>query len=114
MNLRKKLGLPEATKSDIPLIAMANIPIPLDVLIEVIVRQQSQLFGMLGTLTERAEATEGMIAEIMEQSEHLHGDVVELQQHLQAAAQHPVEKMDEEKAVKEILEKVKEKKETVH
>lgn len=96
--LREILGLPkeEPMTSPPPSVMMNNIPIPMDILMEILIRQQNQLFTEIGNLNGRIAAMEAISAGMIEQTDHLHGDVIELQQALQTAAQHPVEKIDAE------------------
>jgi hypothetical protein len=95
MSLRKRLGLPEQTKRDeVPKINMSNVQVPLDLMLEIIVRQQNQLFEAMAGITGRMIAGEEMHAANMEQMDHLHADVIELQQFIHAASQHPADKVE--------------------
>ncbi len=115
MNLRKRLGLPDREKSgDMPKINMSDVQIPIDLLLEIIIRQQNQIFQENSNLNGRIAASEIISAGVLEQMEHLHNDVVELQQHLQSAGQHPVERVDEESEREQAQEKAQEKKKLIH
>ena len=115
MNLRKALGLPERLKEgEQPKIMLSNVSLPIDLLLELIIRQQSQLYQENANINGRLAASEQIIAATMDQMEHLHGDVIELQQVLNQAGKHPVERIDEEAEVEEAAEKAKTKRELIH
>jgi hypothetical protein len=95
-SIREILGLPpEKTYDEVPTIGLTNVAIPFDLMVEIIVRQQSQLAQAHAELKGRMDAVEQIVAQVMDQSDHVHGDVIQLQQALEGAATHPVERVDE-------------------
>lgn len=97
MGIKDLLGLSEKEKEHGGIgVSVGNVVLPLDMMIELIIRQQNQLFSenneLKGMLTTADQAMEAMAEQVI----HMHADVVQMRQALEGAAQHPVEKVDRE------------------
>lgn len=101
MTLRRLLGLePEPEDGGIN-VAMSNVTMPLDLALEMIIRQQGQLFTMLNGLQGQVHVGAQIAINMDEKITHLHNDLVELQGSLASAAKHPVERVDEQTELRE-------------
>lgn len=101
MTLRRLFGLDSESEDAGINVAMSNVTMPLDLALELIIRQQSQLFTMLNGLQGQISVGAQIVTTMGEQYTHLHADLVELQQSLASAAKHPVERVDEQTELRE-------------
>lgn len=103
MTLKRLLGLKEPD-TDIN-INISNITIPLDLAIQIVFRQQQQLFGALNTLQGQLGVAEQVIGNVGLEQTHLHDYLLQLQQNLESASKHPVERVDDQTEQREQDEK---------
>lgn len=101
MTLRRLFGLDSESEDAGINVAMSNVTMPLDLALELIIRQQGQLFTMLNNLQGQVSVGAQIATKMDEQIGHLHSDLVELQQSLVSAAKHPVERVDEQTELRE-------------
>ena len=104
MSFKRFLGLDDKQDSGIR-VSMANAQLPLDLVLEMVIRQQNQLFSEMNELKGSMSATDALVIQELENTKHLHDDLIELRQALEGAAKHPVERLDEEKEHEQIVEK---------
>lgn len=100
MTLRRLFGLEDKQDGGIG-ITVGRVTLPLDLMLELVVRQQSQLFSMLNGLQGQIAVGEQVMTNMGEHYAHLHDDIVQLQQNLEQAGKHPVERVDEQTERKE-------------
>ena len=101
---RRFLGLDDKEDAGIR-VSMVEATLPLDMVLELVIRQQNQLFKDQSELGQRIEVNEQVLGSMGESIAHLHNDLVELRQVLENAAKHPVERVDEETEEKSEPEK---------
>lgn len=94
MTLRKFFGMePDQDRLNINL---TKVVMPMDIALQLVFRQQEQLFQLISAINSRLDVTDQILTLQGERGEHLHSDVVQLQQVLEGASKHPVEKTDDE------------------
>lgn len=76
------------------MLTMSHVNIPLDLMLQVVFRQQNQLFEAIESLKGAIALNEQLIGTIAENTEHLHQDVVHIQQGIESAMTHPVDKVE--------------------
>lgn len=104
MNLAKLFGLPSGDKADDAAsigVTVGKVTLPLDIMVELVLRQQGQLFSEINNLQGLISVGEQVTSNMAEHYAHLHDDVVQLQQNLQQAVKHPIERLDEQREQEE-------------
>ena len=97
MTLRRLLGMEDDDPEDTGInINMANVTMPLDMALQLIFRQQQQIYQLLNGLQGQIGVHDQVLTAVGEQQTHLHDYLLELQNNLENARKHPVEKTDEE------------------
>lgn len=104
MNLAKYFGFPERTDDPKDAasvgVTLGKITLPLDLAVELVFRQQMQLFSAISNIQTNINVNEEVQSQMGEHVAHLHNDIVEMQQHFEAATKHPVEKVDQQTEAK--------------
>lgn len=96
MNWKEIFGMEAGNDDDDQInINLMNVVLPMDIALQLLFRQQQQLFQALSALNSRLDVGDQVATYQGERMEHLHSDVVELQQVLEGASKHPVEKVDD-------------------
>lgn len=95
MKLREWFGLDPEMDQDQLNVNLTQVTMPMDIALQLVFRQQQQLFQALSAIGDRLDVVDHIFALQGEKTEHLHKDVVELQQVLEGAAKHPVERADD-------------------
>lgn len=96
MNIKELFGM-ENEPEEAPLnINMTNVTLPMDMALQLIFRQQQQLFSLISGLQDQINITDQVVSMQGEKTEHLHKDIIEVQQVIESASKHPVEKTDDE------------------
>jgi hypothetical protein len=72
------------------LLTQANMP--LDLALEMVFRQQSQLFNENSSLKAQMNGLEEIMTEMAKSIAHLHSDVLELQGFIEGMKSHPVDR----------------------
>ena len=96
MNLRRLLGLstPEETATGRKIgVIMTDVTLPLDIVLELAFRQQSQLFSEFNNLKAQIAVGEAVVSAMGEANTHLHDDMVELQRAMAALRPDKPEKL---------------------
>ena len=102
MSLAELLGLRRANNDAANFgVTVGKITLPMDIMIEVLIRQQSQLFSALNDVQGQIAIGEQVTTNMAEHYSHLHDDVLQLQQNLEGMSKHPVERVDEQTDRKE-------------
>ena len=95
MNIKELLGIEDEDKG-IPAdrigVLLTQTNLPLDLALEMVFRQQSQLFNENSSLKAQLSMVEALVTKLMERIDHLHNDIVEVQAKLEAATTHPVDR----------------------
>lgn len=71
-----------------------TVNMPLDLALELVFRQQSQIMSAIQGQTLRIEVVEEVATAQAEATAHLHNDVVTLQQNLESATTHPAARVE--------------------
>lgn len=97
MTLKRLFGFQDDDPDDTGInINMANVTMPLDMALQLIFRQQQQIFQLLNGLQGQIGVQDHVMTLMGEQQTHLHANLLELQTNLENAKKHPVERVDDE------------------
>jgi hypothetical protein len=95
MNIRQLLGMDTEDESDTGInISMANVNMPLDLVMQLVLRQQQQLYNMIELNQQQQNVIEHVLTKVGEEQTHLKDYLIQLQNNLENAGKHPVEKED--------------------
>ena len=86
----------EPTDEDIKKIMLniSHVNIPLDLMLQLLLRQQNQLFEAIEAIKAIIAANDQIADGLAQNIGHLHEDMVHIQQNIEAATTHPVDKIE--------------------